>query len=367
MIIKKQGRMNVVEAARKRIENIFSNNVPVYLSFSGGKDSLCLAHLVYTLIQEGRIDPSLLTVHFIDEEAVFPCIERTVMEWRKKFLLVGAKFHWYCLEVKHFNCLNELENDESFICWDRYKRDVWVRPMPPFAITHHPLLKPRKMTYQAFLDRSCVDGIVMIGIRVYESLQRLKNISKQKKHKRLFPIYDWKDSDVWLYLLENHIEIPDIYRYLWQSGATRNEMRVSQFFSIDTVKVLVKMNEYYPDLMERVTRREPNAYLVALYWDSEMFRRKSSHRRKLEQSQKPNVDYKKELIRLLSDIDKNFNTEHKRTVALRYRNVLLRFHSMMTEKHYKEMYEALIAGDPKLRTLRAFYYAIVNDYWRKSQ
>ncbi|MGA8944200.1 MAG: phosphoadenosine phosphosulfate reductase family protein [Thermoactinomyces sp.] len=253
MIVRKEGRMNVVEAARKRIENIFSNGVPVYLSFSGGKDSLCLGHLVLSLIQEGRIDPSLLTVQFIDEEAIFPCIEKTVKTWRKKFLLAGAKFQWYCLEVKHFNCLNELENDESFICWDKTKRDVWVRNMPEFAITHHPLLNPRKMTYQAFLKQACMDGILITGVRAYESIQRMQFLAQQKYQHRLSPIYDWKDSDVWLYLFEHQVEIPNVYLYLWQTGLSRKELRVSQFFSIDTVKNLVNMNEYYPDLMERIT------------------------------------------------------------------------------------------------------------------
>lgn len=59
--------------------------------------------------------------------------------------------------------------------------------------------------------------------------------------------------------------IPDIYLYLWQAGTRKGQLRVSQFFSVDTARSLVKMNEYYPDLMERVTRREPNAYLAALY------------------------------------------------------------------------------------------------------
>ena len=42
-------------------------------------------------------------------------------------------------------------------------------------------------------------------------------------------------------------------------------MRVSQFFPLIRAKSLVKMNEYYPDLMERIVRREPNAYLASLY------------------------------------------------------------------------------------------------------
>ena len=147
-----QSDIDVVTAAKQRIKNVFSNGVPVYLSFSGGKDSIVLAHLTYQLIQAGEIDPSLLTVFFIDEEAIFDCIEATTKLWRKKFLLAGAKFNWWCIEVKHFNCLNELSSDETFVCWDSRKRDVWVRQPPPFAIRNHPQLRPRVDNYQSFLS-----------------------------------------------------------------------------------------------------------------------------------------------------------------------------------------------------------------------
>lgn len=360
-VIRKTGSLNVVEAAKIRIKNAFSNGLPVYLSFSGGKDSLVLSHLIYTLIQEGQIDPSQLTVRFIDEEGIFPCVERTVKEWRKKFLMAGVKFEWYCIEVRHFNCLNELENDESFICWDRYKKDVWIREKPPFAIEHHPLLRPRKDTYQEFLKRIEADGITLIGNRVAESLQRLKNLARTKHKGVLYPIYDWKDSDVWRYIAEHKINFPDVYLYLYQTGITKNRLRISQFFSVDTAGVLVNMNEYYPDLMERVTRREPNAYLVALYWDSEMFRRRTNRRKKLENVTEDNKNYKKELAKLLSDIEGNFNTPHKQFVARCYKNFMLKVEGIATEKHYRDMYESLVAGDPKRRNLRAVYISVFAD------
>ena len=69
-----RSNMDVVTAAKQRIKNVFSNGVPVYLAFSGGKDSIVLADPTYQLIRAGEIDPSLLTVFFIDEEAVFDCI-----------------------------------------------------------------------------------------------------------------------------------------------------------------------------------------------------------------------------------------------------------------------------------------------------
>lgn len=365
--------IDVVTAAKTRIRNAFKNGVPVYMSFSGGKDSLTLAQLTLDLIQRGEIDPSLLTVQFVDEEAIFPCIEQTVMDWRRKFLYAGAKFEWYCVEVKHFNCFNELSEEETFICWDSRKQDVWVRQPPPFAIRQHPLLKPRKDNYQSFIPRVCMDGITMTGVRAAESIQRLQYMSRLNTggkgmtgRKQIYPIYDWTNNDVWLYLRRENVEIPQIYLYLWQSGANRNQLRVSQFFSVDTARTLVQMNEYYPDLMERVIRREPNAYLAALYWDSEMFGRRSMARRKAE-GEEITKDYKALLTEMFSDMSRYFNTPSKLRVAKTYRNLFIKIGLFATPKDYQRMYEALQKGDPKLRSYRALYQIIYSGYIEKAK
>lgn len=369
MAIKRcKSSIDVVEAANIRIKNVFKNGLPVYMSFSGGKDSLCLAQLVMNLIQAGEINPAQLTVQFIDEEAIFPCMDKKVREWRKKFMLMGVKFEWFCLEVKHYNCFNELSNDETFICWDRYKKDVWVRQPPAFAIKSHPLLRPRVDAYQDFLPRAYSGGITITGIRTAESVQRLVSIATitqggrniTRRH-QIFPIYDWKDNDVWLYLYKEKVDIPEIYLFLWQSGTSRRRLRVSQFFSIDTAKSLVQMNEYYPDLMERIIRREPNAYLAALYWDSEMFGRNTAVRKKNEQGMEEK-DYKAALLELFSDMEGNFPTRHKRYVADRYRNFFMSVSSFADNKDYKEIYEGIISGDPKLRSCRALYQTIYGRY-----
>ncbi len=369
MAIKRcQASIDVMEAAKIRIQNVFRNGLPVYMSFSGGKDSLCLSQLVMNLIQTGKINPAQLIVQFIDEEAIFPCIEEKVREWRKKFMLAGAKFEWYCLEVKHYNCFNELSNDETFICWDRYKKDVWVRQPPSFAIRSHPLLRSRIDAYQDFLPRICFDGLTITGIRTAESVQRLENIAvigrsgnRMTKRHQVFPIYDWKDDDVWRYLLREKVDIPEVYLFLWQSGTKKGQLRVSQFFSIDTAKSLVKMNEYYPDLMERIVQREPNAYLAALYWDSEMFGRSTAARKENEKGI-AEKDYKATLLELFSDMEGNFQTEHKRYVANRYRNFFMSVSVIADNKDCKAIYEGLISGDPKLRTFRALYQRIYGKY-----
>lgn len=361
-----RGSMNVVQAAEIRVKNIFSNGVKVYMSFSGGKDSLALAQVVLNLIRRGEIDPKQLVVIFIDEEAVYPDIDKTVRDWRKKFLMVGAQFVWFCLEVKHFNCFNSLENDESFICWDSTKQDVWVRQPPAFAIREHPLLNKRVDTYQVFLSKLCADGINMIGNRTAESLQRRRNVammftsgSSMTGDLKAFPIYDWSNQDVWRYIKEQGVELPIVYLYLWQTGTEKNQLRVSQFFSVDTAKRLVKMNEYYPDLMEKVIRREPNAYLASLYWDSEMFGKNTRARRKSEGTQTDEgKDYRALILLKLKEIERSDCSKHRKYVAKQYRSLLIRFDTMADQVDYKKIYDGLVSGDPKLRTLRALFVQI---------
>lgn len=55
MAIKRcESSIDVVKAAKIRIRNVFQNGLPVYMSFSGGKDSLCMAQLVRELMGEGK-------------------------------------------------------------------------------------------------------------------------------------------------------------------------------------------------------------------------------------------------------------------------------------------------------------------------
>lgn len=363
-----QSDMDIVTAARQRIKNVFSNGVPVYMSFSGGKDSLCLSELTLQLVKEGQIDPALLTVIFIDEEAIFDSIEDIVKVWRQKFLLAGAAFKWYCVEVKHYSCFNELTNDESFICWDRDKQDVWVRQPPPFAIRNHPMLRPGIEAYQVFIPKITMDGIMMVGVRASESVQRLQymaalNIGANSITGKniIYPIYDWKTSDVWLYLKNEQVDIPVIYLQMYQVGVNRNMLRVSQFFSVDTAPSLVHLAEYDPTLMEKILRREPNAYLAMLYWDTEMFRRTTRKRKELEG---PDTRDYRALVKemLFERLEECFDTEHKRNIARQYRKLFIRTDGMAQPSDYRKMYEALIAGDPKLRTMRAIYQNIATFY-----
>jgi len=364
MIKRLELNVDVVQAAKERIKNIFKAGTKVILSFSGGKDSLVLADIVYKLATSGEIDKNLLEVMFVDEEAMYEEVIDIVKKWRKRFMQIGVVFNWYCIEVKHFNCLNSLTEEESFVCWDRFKKDVWVRPMPEFAVTNHPLLIPRKDNYQAFFDRfdKLAGRISMVGTRAAESVQRLKNMSHQvgalSGGARVFPIYDMRDVDVWLYIKENNIEIPTVYENLYRIGTKKSSLRISQFFSIDTARALVGLNEMYPDLMKRVTKREPNAYMVSLYWDSELFGRSTRKRKQVEGDEAEYVDYRNKFVHLIHH-QEELASDNQRTLVQKYKSLMVKFGLAIDNKLYKRIYESIMAGDPKFRTFRAIFISIV--------
>ena len=108
-------------------------------------------------------------------------------------------------------------------------------------------------------------------------------------------------------------------------------------------------------------RREPNAYLAALYWDSEMFGRTSRKRKDLEGNNEE-VDYKGKLLHLFNNADTYFTTPHKREIAKRYRKFFIQVGAIATPDDYKKIYEGLISGDPKSRTLRALYHQVYGKY-----
>lgn len=373
------GSLNVLEASEERIKNVFATGLDVHMAMSGGKDSIVMSDIVYNLIQRREIDPKQLTVIFVDEEAIFDDVEAIVKEWRQKFMLVGAKFIWYCIQIRHFNCLDSLEEDETFITWDRFKEDVWVRKMPEFAVTNHPLLRERVDTYQEFLERVGTGVIQLVGVRVAEGTQRLQNIinifSNPKNEAFLrngnymYPIYDWKDDDVWLHIKRRNLRFPRTYMDLWAIGEGRRGMRLSQFFSIDTAMVLVRLDEHQPGLMERVMKREPNAYLASLYWDSEMFG--SATKTPVESLRPTNesngkeldedFDYKTEVMLLLSDIPRNFQTSVLRKTAKTIRGIILKLNVRMLDSHWKRAYEILMIGDPKLRHIRGWSMNILTQ------
>jgi len=357
---KKYLDIDVLQAARQRLIEAFSiDGMQMVLTFSGGKDSIVTSDILFNLCQSGKVDKSkLVSVDFIDEEAMYDDVIDIVKMWRNKWMSIGVKFNWYCMEYKHFNCLNSLSEDETFICWDRRKKDVWVREMPKFAITSDPYFIPMKDNYQAWLHRkqSALKRYHIQGLRCSESIQRYQAVALRKSDYEaynIYPIYDWTDADVWLYIRKYNCEFPIAYERMYRTGTSLNKMRISQFFSTDTAKCLVSMNEHCPGLMERVTKREPNAYLCSMYWDTEMFGKSTAKRRKIEEeAEVEKKDYYKEIMHLIRNPN-ILESDIQRATLKRIQKMFLRYTIDWPEKCLKRAYETILAGDPKCRATRA--------------
>lgn len=206
------------------------------------------------------------------------------------------------------------------------------------------------------------NGIQLIGLRATESVQRLKTISMKKLPTNIFyPIYDWHDDDVWLYIKENNLEFPEIYIRLYEAGVSRQKLRLCSFFGDTTVVGLKNIAETDPDLWEKIERRYPNAYLVLLYWDSEMFKRQTRKRTQLESAEEK-TDYKAKLYDILFiNTDKyNIPPETKKLLKT-WKRLFVDFGEYITHKLYKLSCEAILCGDPKLRTFRAIYNEVFTN------
>lgn len=149
---------------------------------------------------------------------------------------------------------------------------------------------------------------------------------------------------------------------LYEAGVRKNALRLCAFFGDCGTQGLRWIAETDADLWDRIQKREPNAYLVLLYWDSEMFRRSTKKRRDLEAGTE-----KKDYKALCKDI--LFLHPEKYTIAKdtkahldMWRGMFIKTYGIAMDKHYKTMYEGLLYGDPKMRVLRILWTEIYNDH-----
>lgn len=204
--------INVLEAARQRISWTFDNFERVYLSFSAGKDSTIMLHLV---ADEARKRGVRFGLMIVDLEGQY----KLTIEHMKKCVDMYAdciELFWVCLPIHLRNAVSVYE--PFWMCWDPNAKEAWVRDLPERSIsdeTYFPFFR-RGMEFEEFVPefgewysqgKSCA---CFVGIRTDESLNRFRTIVQSKKETRdgkrytsrvtencfnVYPIYDWKSSD----------------------------------------------------------------------------------------------------------------------------------------------------------------------------
>src|SRR5512133_2570709 len=117
---KRQLGITVLEAARQRITSVFDNFPRIYVSFSGGKDSTVMLHLVMDeAIKRGR----KVGVLFVDLEGQY---KLTIDHIQDMYSLYADNIEpFWCARPIHLrNAVSMYQH--HWISWEDGKEDVWI-------------------------------------------------------------------------------------------------------------------------------------------------------------------------------------------------------------------------------------------------
>lgn len=274
---------SVLQAARERVSESFDNFERLYISFSGGKDSTVMTHLV---LDEAKKRGRKVGLLIIDLEAQYTETIKHVEEMVDKYK-DHIDLHWFCGELLLRNAVSDYE--PKWVCWDESKKDLWVREKPENAanLEQYDFYFP-KMEFEELMvifgkwysqGKSCG---AFIGIRSDESLHRYRAIVSAKTGMmmngkkwttkiaknvyNLYPIYDWRTEDIWLF----HSKYPEychnrIYDLMTRAGVKFSNQRLCQPFGDDQKKGLWLYHILEPDTWYKLINRVSGVNSGALY------------------------------------------------------------------------------------------------------
>ena len=284
MELKKFTNQNVLTAAKKRISYTFDNFEKILLSFSGGKDSSVMFHLV---MEEAIARNRKIGVMLIDFEAQYKHTSdhaREMFELYKDYIEV----HWICLPIKLRNAVSNYS--PVWTCCDPDKKADWVREMPK----HNGVISDES-AYPFFVKNlEFEEFIVMfadwyskgeplatfVGIRCDESLNRFRTIATAKKEtfkgKRwttkvvqnvynIYPLYDWRTRDIWIYNQKTGKCYNKIYELMQRAGVPLSQQRLCQPYGDDQKKGLWLYHLLEPKTWFKIVSRVNGVNSGSLY------------------------------------------------------------------------------------------------------
>ena len=277
--------ISVLDAARQRIAWTFDTFERVYTSFSGGKDSTVMLHLVMEeAVKRGR----KVGVLYIDFEAQY---QHTIEHIQEMYDLYADHIepHWVALPIALRNAVSQYE--PNWICWEPGREADWIRQPSPTSITdqgHFPFYRypmefeefvPEFGRWYAALEGDLKLTACLVGIRTAESLNRWRTIAGHgtKFEGRnwtnyiadtlwnVYPIYDWTTSDIWVYHGKTNQPYNRIYDLMHRAGLSIHQARLCQPYGIDQRKGLWLFHILEPDSWARIVARVNGANQGALY------------------------------------------------------------------------------------------------------
>jgi predicted phosphoadenosine phosphosulfate sulfurtransferase len=283
-ILKKYSETDVLTAARQRIEFAFDKFEKIYISFSGGKDSTTMLHLV---MDEAIKRNRRVGVLIIDLEAQYHITVEHMALCMEKYKDYIEPF-WVCLPMSLRNAVSNF--DPRWICWDPDKKDIWVREKPETCVSEEtdlPFFR-RAMEFEEFMvefgiwyGNGALTG-AFVGIRADESLNRFRTIASRKKIMfegkqwttqvdgtnlyNVYPVYDWRVSDLWRYHYLNPTKpYNKVYDLMFRAGLTPAQMRLCQPYGDDQRRGLWLYHILEPQTWSKIVARVNGANAGALY------------------------------------------------------------------------------------------------------
>lgn len=275
--------ISVLEASIDRIKSIFDSFEKIYISFSGGKDSTVMMHLV---LEEARKRNKKVGVLIIDLEAQYSDTITHIEEMILKYEDI-IDLHWVCIPLYLRNAVSNFE--PRWICWDESKKDLWVRNKPKNFKdgSEYDFYEPN-MEFEEFMvlwgkwyseDKLTA---AFIGIRSDESLHRYRAIVSRKDGLmfnnyqwttkvsgslfNVYPIYDWKTEDIWIF----HGKFKEkchnkIYDKMSMAGVKISQQRLCQPYGDDQRRGLWLYHILESDTWYKLIKRVSGVNSGSLY------------------------------------------------------------------------------------------------------
>lgn len=274
--------IDVLTASKERIKWAFDNFEKICISFSGGKDSTAMTHLV---MEEAIKRNRKVALLFIDWEIQYKLtIEHVqhIYDMYKDYIVP----YWVALPLLTDNACSMYEPE--WISWDKAKENLWTRKPPKIAITdenYFPFYY-YKITFEEFVPLfgewygEGKSTACFVGIRTRESLNRYRALTNKKKNKyqdkmfttcvtdnvyNVYPIYDWSAEDDWKYFGKTKKPYNKLYDRFFQAGLTLHQMRVDEPFGDTTRRSLWLYQIIEPETWGKMVLRVNGANSGSLY------------------------------------------------------------------------------------------------------
>lgn len=275
--------LNVFEASLERIKYTFDNFEKIYLSFSGGKDSTTMLHIVMDEAKKRNRKIGLLIVDLEGQyKLTIDNMQKMISEYNQ-----WLDVYWVCLPIHLRNAVSVFQ--PFWICWDKSRKEDWIRTPPKNAIldeSYFPFFK-HGMEFEEFVPEfgewysEGKKTACLVGIRSDESLNRYRTIASKTKimhdNKQfttlvtdnvfnVYPIYDWRTEDIWIYHAKNKDKSYNyLYELMHKAGLSIHQQRICQPYGDDQRRGLWLFHLIEPETWARVVARVEGANSGALY------------------------------------------------------------------------------------------------------